>query len=532
MKRCRPYQSEAVEAVIKTWQRFNSCMLTMATGGGKTLTAAEISSKVKTAGRILFLANRNELCTQPLEVFAEQTGIIPGLEKAESYASLESQIVIGSVQTLCRKPRLERFPPNHFQFVFADEAHGAIAESWKRIFAHFKDAKLCGITATPFRADSKKLSDIFETEAYRKDLLSLVNDGYLVDPDHVDRLSVAISLADVRVKRTVEGIDYDLQDAADVIAPYFDEIAKELKTSHAHKHILAFLPLVASSQKFVEACRRHGLNAVHVDGEDPEREAKLEAFKAGQISLLSNSNLLHTGVDIPSCDCTLNLRPTRSKVLYCQIVGRSTRTVPGLIDNLQDRDVRLSAIAKSAKPKAWIIDPLWLTKDQNLCTPSFLVADNQELANEMQQKAGKSYSLRETLRQVQAEREGAIARRLEYVASFRTGKIHAEYFAASTHQHALVNYEPVYGWEARPLRPYHCGLLESRGIDPKSVTCEGHAWAVVKAINLRRAKRLPEIRELGTLAALGYPLEQLWNLKRDELRSLEWKMRRQLNKTS
>lgn len=512
MKQLRPYQAEASAAILQSWKQFPSCITVVATGGGKTLIAAGTAAKVKDHGRVLFLANRNELCQQPLAVFREQCGVVPALEKAEFKAPLTSQVVIGSVQTLSRKARLERFPTDHFQFIFADECHMALAASWKRIFDHFQGAKLCGITATPFRTDNKDLTELFATEAYRKPLFSLVDDGYLVDPDHVDQLSTAISLANVRVKYTTEGKEYDLQDAHDAIAPYFDAIARELLEKHASRHILAFLPLVASSEKFVRACQAAGINAVHVDGEDPLRNEKLQAFKDGQIQLLSNSNLLHTCVDMPICDATLNLRPTRSKVLYQQIVGRSTRTVPGLIDGIEDTRGRLQAIAASSKPKAYIIDPLWLSTDHDLVTPSFLIAQNQEIAVEMQQRAGKSYSLRGLNHQIQAEREEKIRRRLEATARFREGRLSADYFAAATSDHELAEYEPVYRWETQVPRPFTRLLLEKGGIDPDTVRSEGQARKVIRAINIRRYKRLAEIPALANAVEAGVDHETLWNL--------------------
>lgn len=512
MKQFRPYQSDAAGAIIKAWKQNQHAICVVATGGGKTVIAAGTTARVRLngGGRVLFLANRNELCVQPMATFADQLGDIPALEKADSYAPLEADVVIGSVQTLSRKKRLERFPRDHFDYIFADECHMSVAASWKRIFEHFSSARRCGITATPFRSDGKTLSDLFEVEAYRKDLFSLVDDGYLVDPDHVDKLETAISLAQVRVKHTTEGLDYDAQDAADAIAPYFREIARELKAKHATRHILAFLPLVASSIKFVEACRAEGINAVHVDGEDPERDEKLAMFRAGRITLLSNASLLHTGVDIPVCDATLNLRPTKSKVLYQQIVGRSTRTVPGLIDEIPDVAGRLKAIAGSTKPQSFIIDPLWLTRDYDLVTPAFLIAPDQEFANEMDKASGTSYSLRELAARIQLEREEAIRRRLEATARFREGKIAAAYFAASIGDHALVNYTPVYSWETRPPVNFTRGLLSKAGIDPETVPSEGLARQVLLAIGRRRYKGLAEIRALG--AAAEHQVEDLWSL--------------------
>ena len=507
VKKFRPYQEEASAAIVKAWAAGENTLVALATGGGKTMIAAGTSARVE--GRVLFLANRNELCEQPLEAFRDQCGERPALEKGDSYASLDSRVVVASVQTLSRKKRLERFPQDHFQFIFADECHMALAESWKRIFSHFS-AKRCGITATPFRTDNKSLTELFQTECYRRGIFELVEEGWLVNPDHVDRLETAISLADVRVRHTVEGKDYDLQDASDAIEPYFREIAREIKTKHSTKKILAFLPLVASSQKFVAAARAEGINAVHIDGEDAERDEKLELFKQGKIQLLSNSNLLHTGVDIPVCDCTLMLRPTRSKVMYQQVVGRSTRTLPGVIDGIDSVDGRLAAIAKSAKPAAYILDPLWLSQDHDLVTPASLIAQTEEEAEEMRKRATSSYSLHSLQREIQREREEAIRRRLEATARFREGRVQAELFAAGTQDRQLLNYRPVFDWEKLPIRSGSRGTLILRGIDPETVSCEGHARAVLAAIGRRLYRKMPALRALAGAAAAE--AADLWTL--------------------
>lgn len=528
-KKFRPYQQEATSAILRAWAQGQHSICVVATGGGKTVIAVATAAKIHEngGGRILYLANRNELCEQPRLAFQQQ-GIRADLEKAEDHAHvvnpnvvyakssierLNNQIVIASVQTLSRKTRLERFPRDYFKYIFADECHMSIAASWKRIFDHFEGAKRCGFTATPFRADGKTLTEIFQTECYRKGLFDLVDEGYLVSPDNVDKLSTAISLAAVRVKHTVQGLDYDLQDASDAISPYFDAIARELKERHSERHILAFLPLVASSQKFVRACQAAGINAVHIDGEDPDRDAKLAMFKKGEITLLSNSNLLHTGVDLPACDATLNLRPTKSKVLYQQIIGRSTRTIPGLIDGIDTVQDRLNAIAGSAKPKAYVIDPLWLSNDHDLVTPSFLIASSQEEAIEMQKRAGKSYSLRSLRSQIQREREEKIRRRLEATARFRENSIDAKYFAASIHDAELLAYEPVYTWEKAALNRFTITLLRRDGIDPESVTGgEGEARAILKALGRRKYQKMPSIRQLAGAHDAGLDPETLWSL--------------------
>jgi superfamily II DNA or RNA helicase len=493
-------------------------MLTMATGGGKTVVAAGATQDLIHKARVLYLANRNELVTQPLAVFRNQLGFTPGLEKAESRAPLDSTVVVASIQTMSRKARLDRFPRDHFGYIWCDEAHMAAADSWTRVLDHFEGAKVVGITATPFRSDAKDLTSIFQTEAYRKDLFSLVDEGYLVSPDHVDKLTAPISLEQVRVKRNASGeIDYDLQDAATAIEPWFEAIALEIAQKHAQRRILAFLPLVASSQKFVAACVRAGLRAIHIDGEDPLRDQKLESFRRGEIQLLSNSNLLHTGIDIPRIDCTLNLRPTRSKVLYVQIVGRSTRTLPGVIDGIETVHGRLTAIANSAKPKSFILDPLWLSKDHNLVTPAFLIAANQEVAEDMNKAAGPSYSLRALHSRVQQQREEAIRRRLQATARFREG-LAWDFFAASVGDHEVINYEPVYKWELQPPTKFSKLLLKQAGINPETVTSEGLAREIMRSVGRRRYQGLAELPALAPYAELAGINEQLWLIKKKDLR--------------
>jgi hypothetical protein len=204
------------------------------------------------------------------------------------------------------------------------------------------------------------------------------------------------------------------------------------------------------------------------------------------------------------------LRPTRSKVLFQQVVGRSTRVLPGVIDGLKTVDQRLAAIARSDKPRAYIIDPIWLTDDHDLVTPASLVAETEEEAQAIRAKATGSYSLRAVARQVQREREEAIRRRLERAAFFLEGRVPAELFAAGTHDRGLLNYQAVFAWETKPVSKFSRLLLEQRGIDPETISSEGYARAVIAAVNRRRYRRMPEIRALGPAASAE--ASDLWTL--------------------
>jgi hypothetical protein len=189
-----------------------------------------------------------------------------------------------------------------------------------------------------------------------------------------------------------------------------------------------------------------------------------------------------------------------------------------VLSGLSDAPARLQAIASSQKPRAYILDPLWLSADHDLCTPSFLIAPDEKFANEMHQAAGTSYSLRAVARRIQAEREAAIRRRLEGVARFRESRVPAKYFAAAIQAHALVNYEPVYAWECNPPTSFSCLLLGKAGIDAESVNSEGEAREVLREIGKRRYKKLAEIPTLALAAERG--IEDLWSLTAEQARRM------------
>jgi hypothetical protein len=191
------------------------------------------------------------------------------------------------------------------------------------------------------------------------------------------------------------------------------------------------------------------------------------------------------------------------------------------LEGLSSAQERLAAIAASSKPRAYILDPLWQSVDHDLCTPSFLIARDQADAEAIQRRAPASYSLRKANAQVVAEREEEVRRRYQAAASFRDSTIPADLFASATHQDWLLDYEPVYGWEKRPLIAMDRQILVGCGIDPATVTCAGHAAAIKKEIYKRRAAGLAEIGSLALLAArqgLATIPADMWQRKHQQTR--------------
>lgn len=464
----RPYQQEVIRAVARGWGEATdepSRQLVVApTGAGKTIMFAEMARLKAGAGqRSLILAHREELIEQAVKKIAAATGIRAEVEKAERIASRSAPVVVASVQTLMRQARRESWHPQHFGLVVADEAHHAISDSWQTVLQRFHDhADVVGVTATPDRGDKRNLASYFRSLAFEVKLLDLIRDGYLC-PITLRAIPLEI---DIRKVKSVAG-DFDSADLGDAIEPYLGRIAAALRVHAAGRRTLAFLPLIATSKKFVEACRAEGLLAEHIDGYDFERSQKLGAFEGFDYDVLSNAMLLTEGYDDPGIDCVVCLRPTRSRALYSQMIGRGTRTHPLKSDLL-------------------ILDFLWLHERHSLVKPAHLVARDEEEAERITQVAesagGETQDLIELQGTAEAEREDSLRKRLLEQAGKRGKFLSADEWAAQHDQIQIAEYEPTFAWEVKAVSEKQARVLKRAGIDVESVRGAGHASQLITAI--------------------------------------------------
>ena len=351
----RPYQHEAVAAIIRGFDEYDRQLAVKPTGSGKTVVVAKVAEHFQ-PGRTLFLAHREELLVQAKDKILAATGILAEIEAAGQVASLQAPIVVASVQTLIREPRRARFPANHFRLVVIDEAHHVLAESYQRTLAHFGGTKALGVTATPDRGDKRALGDYFQNIAFEIGFVDLVKAGYL---SRIQVRTIPLKI-DLHGVRTTAG-DYNANDLCNALEPYLAQIAGAVAVDLADRKTLVFLPLCSLSERFAELCRERGLPAEHVAGTSKDRGGALERFKSGKIKLISNSMLYSEGFDEPSIDCIIPLRPTKSRNLFAQQVGRGTRIHPG-------------------KDHLLILDFLWQTHKHNLVRPASLVAEDEEEA--------------------------------------------------------------------------------------------------------------------------------------------------------
>ena len=362
MMELRPYQEEARAAVEGEWEKgVQKTLLVLPTGCGKTVVFAKITEdQVRKGERILILAHRGELLEQAADKIRTATGLACAMEKAEKTClGGWFRVAVGSVQTLMREKRLARFPSDYFQTIIIDEAHHCISDSYQKIFSHFGQAKLLGVTATPDRGDMQNLGEVFGSLAYEYTLPKAIKEGYL-SPIKALTIPLKLDLSGV----SIQSGDLKAGDVATALDPYLYQIADEMKKYCTDRKTVVFLPLVKTSRKFRDILTERGFKAAEVNGGSRDRAEILEAFDKGEYNVLCNSMLLTEGWDCPSVDCIVVLRPTRVRSLYSQMVGRGTRLHPG-------------------KEYLLLLDFLWHTERHELCHPADIICTKKEVAQRM-----------------------------------------------------------------------------------------------------------------------------------------------------
>jgi superfamily II DNA or RNA helicase len=303
------------------------------TGTGKTRTFAELVRRCVEGGkRALVLAHRSELLDQAQRALAS-CGVRAAVEQGARRAG-SAPVVVASVQTLHAK-RLAMFEPSTFGLVVVDEAHHATAASYRGVLAHFAGAKLLGVTATPDRGDGVGLRAVFDSVAYRYELRAAIAEKHLA-PLRARRITVGG--IDLRAVRAHHG-DLDQRDLAAVMRNEraLHGIVVPLLEQASDRRTIVFGVDVAHAHDLADLINRYDPGAARaVDGrmDDHDRRALLAGFARGEFRILCNCALLTEGFDEPSIACVAIARPTKSRGLYSQMIGRGTRLAPGKADCL------------------------------------------------------------------------------------------------------------------------------------------------------------------------------------------------------
>jgi len=261
-------------------------------------------------------------------------GVYASIDQGQRKGNQQADVVVGSVQTL-RGVRLERYAPTAFSLVIVDEAHHTAAQSYRSILERFTSAKVLGVTATPDRADGKALGKIFESVAFTYEMRRAIAEKHLA-PLRAKR--ILVEDMDLSAVKTHHG-DFDQGELSKVLNDEHNllGVVRPLLEQAGDRKTLVFGVDVAHARSLAEVINAHKTGkAIALDGTSSpeERAAVLSLFRQGVFQFLCNCALFTEGFDEPDIACVALVRPTQSRTLHTQMIGRGTRKAPGKDDCL------------------------------------------------------------------------------------------------------------------------------------------------------------------------------------------------------
>jgi ATP-dependent helicase IRC3 len=364
----RDYQQECLSHILAKYKEGKRRQLVcLPTGTGKTVIFAAFPSFFRMKNKMLVLAHREELVDQARDkILSANPGLTVGIEQAGRKADPDSDVVVASVPTLGRgnSRRIERLDPDRFFLVVVDEAHHSTATTYKRVLERFgvmdddTQKLLVGFTATPKRGDGQGLDAVFQEIVYSKSLPEMILARHL-SPVAGYRIETAVDLSRVKT-RMGDFVSSQLSEAVN-IKERNDLVVKVCKEHLSGRQTLVFCVDVSHAVSLSETFRASGVKAASITGDTPgdERARTLSRFGAGEVNVLTNCMVLTEGYDESAIAGIVLARPTKSSLLYTQMIGRGTRLHPG-------------------KENVLVIDIVDVTRDQKLATLPSLFGLSQD----------------------------------------------------------------------------------------------------------------------------------------------------------
>ena len=329
------YQEDMKERIEKALRLHRSVMAQMPTGTGKTyLLTAVIDSFVSNnpMEKVWIVAHRRELVSQIDET----------VRKFHSYsASILSSVKAVSIQWLSKHyDEIEKEPG----MIVIDEAHHALAKTYKEMWERFPNTKFLGLTATPCRLNGKGFTDLFDVLVQSWSVPEFISKGRLATYDFVSIKSDGVTqrLIDSLQKRGADG-DYQNKEMDMLLnkKPSIERLYQSLEEFGKDRKGIVYAINISHAQKITKLYQEHGVKAIAIDSKTPaaERQQDIEAFKKGDIQVLVNVDIFSEGFDCPDVEFVQLARPTLSLAKYLQMVGRGLRVAKGkkncvIIDNV------------------------------------------------------------------------------------------------------------------------------------------------------------------------------------------------------
>jgi len=446
--RLRDYQKACLEAIFERYRTgVRRQLACLPTGSGKTVIFAEFPRYFKMKKQMLVLAHRQELLDQACDKIRQANHrLCVAVEQAGRSADTDCDVVVASVPTLGRmgSTRLQRLDPDRFFLIVIDEAHHATAATYKRVLEYFgvfapETRKLMvGFTATPKRGDGQGLDAVFQEIVFSKSLPEMIQTGFL-SPVAGYRVESEIDLSRVKT-RMGDFVASQLSLAVNVVER--NNMIVEVYRSHLEgRKTLCFCVDVSHVHSLARAFNKKGIKAAAVSGDmdRSERAKALEDFHAGRIQVLTNCMVLTEGYDEPTVEGIILARPTKSALLYTQMIGRGTRLYPG-------------------KESVTIVDIVDITREHSLTTLPGLFG----LSEEFDLEGRTTDEAEKAIRWVESNRPWVPIDRATSLSDLRYRCTKIDLFDLETPMELAIYAE--YAWASLGKGGYRLGLTEGNAI--------------------------------------------------------------------
>ena len=395
----RDYQEAARQSAHEQWKAHCSTLIVVPTGGGKTSLFAFIIADFQPK-RALVLAHRRELIEQAVAEIKHAVGLECAVEMGGHFSDEgmfePKPVVVGTIQTVSK--RLNKFNPADFGLLVIDEMHHGTASTYRRTLDHFRQntqLKILGVTATPERADQEALSQVCESCAFNYGIAEAVRDGWLVDitaqfcqVNRLDLSEVKTTAGDLNQGELAKIMEQDevIMGCAQPIVEVTYGLPPKTLDSIALKEWQNYLSTLPQRPRrgivfTVSVAQAEGLTGIlniankglaewvcgKTDADD--RTRILSRFQKGDTAICVNCAVLTEGYNNPGVEVIFMARPTKSRSLFQQMIGRSTRPLRGIVDGLAAAEERRAAIAASDKKYCRVVDFVGNSGRHKLITP-------------------------------------------------------------------------------------------------------------------------------------------------------------------
>jgi ATP-dependent helicase IRC3 len=342
----REYQEECIQAVLSYLDAGHKRLgISLATGSGKTVIFTHLIDRIAATGsatQTLILAHRRELVEQAARHCAlAYPDKHVDIEMGNNLASGAADITVASIQSITSGDRLHKFDPLRYKLVLVDEAHHIVSQTYLSVLEHFglrhaadwsqmNPPALVGVSATFSRFDGRALGAVIDHIVYHRDYVDMIEENWLSD----------VIFTTVQMKadltKVASGATGDFQAAAlsrVVNTDETNELVVQTWTVKAkgRSSTLVFCVDLSHVTSLTSRFRADGIDAQFVTGDTPSkiRSARIDAFRNGDFPVLLNCGVFTEGTDIPNIDCVLLARPTKSRNLLVQMIGRGMRLYKG-----------------------------------------------------------------------------------------------------------------------------------------------------------------------------------------------------------